>query len=94
MVGKTVGVAVPARLAGLDWRQAWTLGALLQTKGLVEVVVLGILLDAGLIAGPAFSGLLWMALATTVLARPLAAIAMRARGNAWPVVADRAAERG
>ncbi|WP_064576635.1 cation:proton antiporter [Cupriavidus gilardii] len=94
VVGKTVGVAVPARLAGLDWRQAWTLGALLQTKGLVEVVVLGILLDAGLIAGPAFSGLLWMALATTVLARPLAAIAMRARGNAWPVVADRAAERG
>lgn len=76
MVGKIVGVALPARAAGLDSRSAWALGTLLQTKGLVEVVVLGILLDAGILAPSSFTGLLWMALATTVLARPLTTLVL------------------
>ncbi|MFJ4291564.1 cation:proton antiporter [Cupriavidus sp. NPDC089707] len=55
------------------------LGALLQTKGLVEVVVLTLLLDARVISTTAFSGLLLMALASTLLARPLTLLATHGR---------------
>ncbi|MCY0858137.1 cation:proton antiporter [Cupriavidus sp. D39] len=79
VASKVVGTALPARLAGLPRREAWMLGALVQTKGLMEVVVLGILLEAGLIGMTAFSGLLLMALATTVLAKPLTRAAARLR---------------
>ncbi|NRR31119.1 cation:proton antiporter [Oxalobacteraceae bacterium] len=74
IAAKILGSALPARMAGLDWRNAWALGTLMQTKGLVEVVVLAVLLDAGIIGVPAFSGLLFVALGTTVLAKPLTAL--------------------
>ena len=79
VVGKMAGTALPARMAGLGRRDAWTLGALAQTKGLMEVVVLAILLENRLIGAAAFSGLLLMALATTVVAKPLALAALRLR---------------
>jgi len=83
LAGKMLGVALPARLAGLGWRDAVALGALLQTKGMVELVVLGMLREAGVIGAPAFAGLLLTALATTVLAKPLTMACMRvARGGA------------
>lgn len=81
MVGKMAGTALPAIAAGLGRQDAWALGALTQTKGLMEVVVLAILLDARLISTAAFSGLLLMALATTVAAKPLTLAAMRMRGK-------------
>ena len=71
IAGKMAGVALPALRAGMGWRKSLALGALLQTKGLVEVVVLTVLLDARVISTTAFSGLLLMALASTLLARPL-----------------------
>jgi len=70
--GKILGTAVPARLAGHDWREAIQLGALMQCKGLVEVVILTVLLDAGLISNSAFSALILMALVTTALTMPVA----------------------
>jgi len=79
VAGKLVGTALPARWAGLGRRDAWALGALVQTKGLMEIVVLTILLENRLISTPAFSGLLLMALATTVLAKPLTLAALRLR---------------
>ncbi|KWR74667.1 cation:proton antiporter [Cupriavidus sp. IDO] len=78
IAGKLAGVALPARRAGLTWRDSLALGALLQTKGLVEVVVLTVLLDARIISPTAFSGLLLMALASTMLARPLTMLIARA----------------
>ncbi|RZT39063.1 cation:proton antiporter [Cupriavidus agavae] len=77
--GKMAGTALPARWAGLGRRDAWTVGALAQTKGLMEVVVLAILLENQLIGTAAFSGLLLMALATTVLAKPFTLAALRLR---------------
>ncbi|WP_042880342.1 cation:proton antiporter [Cupriavidus necator] len=79
IAGKMAGVALPARRAGLGWGDALALGALLQTKGLVEVVVLTVLLDARIISTTAFSGLLLMALASTLLARPLTVLVARGR---------------
>ncbi|SPS01229.1 cation:proton antiporter [Cupriavidus taiwanensis] len=79
VAGKMAGVALPARRAGMGWRDALALGTLLQTKGLVEVVVLTVLLDARIISTAAFSGLLLMALASTLLARPLTMLVARER---------------
>jgi Kef-type K+ transport system membrane component KefB len=72
LAGKVLGAAVPARSCGSSWREALALGALMQTKGLMEVVVLTILLDASIISPTTFTALLIMTLVTTTLAKPLA----------------------
>jgi len=71
VLGKLGGTALLARAVGESWPTALGLGALLQTKGLMEVVVLTVLLDAGLIAPPAFSALVLMALVSTAITMPL-----------------------
>jgi Kef-type K+ transport system membrane component KefB len=72
VVGVVGATAVAARLAGASWPFALGLGALLQTKGLMEVIVLTILLDAGIISANVFAALILMAVASTALAMPLA----------------------
>jgi Kef-type K+ transport system membrane component KefB len=71
ILGKLAGTAVAARLGGEPWPIALGLGALLQTKGLMEVIVLTILLDAGIISATIFSALILMAVVSTALAMPL-----------------------
>ena len=72
VVGKVGGTALAARLVGEPWPMALGLGALLQIKGLMELIVLTILLDAGIISINVFSALVLMAVATTALAQPFA----------------------
>ena len=72
VVGKIGGSAITARLTGESWPTALGLGALLQTKGLMEVIVLTILLDAGIISANVFAALILMAVVSTALAMPLA----------------------
>jgi Kef-type K+ transport system membrane component KefB len=72
VVGVVGGTAVAARLVGASWPFALGLGALLQTKGLMEVIVLTILLDAGIISANVFAALVLMAVVSTALAMPLA----------------------
>lgn len=71
VVGKMLGTLVPARLAGASWRDSWRLGTLMQCKGLLDVVVLSVLLDAGILAPAAFSALVLMAVATTAATKPM-----------------------
>lgn len=71
VVGKMFGTLVPARLAGASWRDSWRLGTLMQCKGLLDVVVLSVLLDAGILAPAAFSALVLMAVATTAATKPM-----------------------
>ena len=80
VLGKLAGTAVAARLGGEPWPVALGLGALLQTKGLMEVIVLTILLDAGIISGSVFSALILMAVVSTALAMPLTRL-MLAQGS-------------
>lgn len=80
--GKMLGVALPARLAGEAWPFALALGALLQAKGLMEVVVLAALLEGGVIGPAVFSALVAMAVACTLIAAPLARLALRRAGPA------------
>ena len=77
IVGKVGGTAVAARLVGESWTTGLTLGALVQTKGLMELIVLTILLDRGVIGSNVFSALVLMAVLTTMLAMPLARLGLR-----------------
>jgi len=72
VLGVIGGTAIAARFFGASWPFALGLGALLQTKGLMEVIVLTILLDAGIISANVFAALILMAVVCTALAMPLA----------------------
>jgi Kef-type K+ transport system membrane component KefB len=70
-VGKLAGSAVAARLAGLSWSQSLQLGALMNTRGLMELIALNIGYDMGILSPQTFVMLVVMALATTTLTGPL-----------------------
>jgi Kef-type K+ transport system membrane component KefB len=80
VASKIVGTAVSARWAGEPWPIAIGLGSLMQTKGLMEVVVLTIFRSAGLISEQIFSALILMSLVCTALTMPVTAIALGRRG--------------
>jgi K+:H+ antiporter len=71
VVGKIGGTAIAARLAGERWTTGFGLGALVQTNGLMGLIVLTILLDRGIVAPSVFSALVLMGVLTTMLAMPL-----------------------
>ena len=69
--GKFGGTLVAARLTGLDWRMSASLGILMNTRGLMELIVLNIGLDLGVISPTLFAMMVLMALATTVATTPI-----------------------
>jgi Kef-type K+ transport system membrane component KefB len=71
VVGKVGGSAIAARATGSDWREALSIGALMNTRGLMEFVILGVGLDAGVISPTLFSMMVVMALVTTLMTAPL-----------------------
>jgi len=77
VAGKLAGTSLPARLAGHSWREGLALSALLQSKGLLELVVASTLYDAGVIGRDVFSALVLMALFCTILAAPMARLFLR-----------------
>jgi Kef-type K+ transport system membrane component KefB/ethanolamine utilization microcompartment shell protein EutS len=74
--GKVAGVLIPARLSGLPWRETGALAALMNARGLMELVVLGVGLELGVIDQRLFAALVVMALVTTLAATPLVAVLM------------------
>jgi Kef-type K+ transport system membrane component KefB len=72
-LGKFGGTFVAARLSGLQTREAASLGALMNTRGLMELVVLNIGLDLGVISPTLFAIMVLMAIVTTMLTSPLLA---------------------
>ena len=71
IIGKFGGVATVARITGLNWRDSAILGILMNTRGLVELIVLNIGLDLGVITPRMFAMLVIMALVTTMMTSPL-----------------------
>jgi Kef-type K+ transport system membrane component KefB/nucleotide-binding universal stress UspA family protein len=69
--GKFGGSAIAARLTGLSWRESSALGILMNTRGLMELIVINIGLDLGVISPVLFTMLVVMALATTFATTPL-----------------------
>jgi Kef-type K+ transport system membrane component KefB len=70
-LGKFGGCTLGARLAGLPWRDATSLGVLMNTRGLMELVVLNIGLDLQVISPTLFAMMVLMALATTLATTPV-----------------------
>lgn len=70
-VGKFGGTFAAARLTGMDGRHAGGLGVLMNTRGLMELVVLNIGLDLGVISSTLFTMLVVMALVTTLATTPI-----------------------
>lgn len=71
IVGKLGGGAIGARLAGFGWRDSLATGALMNARGLMELIVMKVGLDTGLIGPELFTILLVMALVTTAMTGPL-----------------------
>jgi Kef-type K+ transport system membrane component KefB len=84
VLGNVGGTALAARLVGESWADALGLGALVQTKGLMELVVLTVLLDSGIITTNVFSALVLMAVLSTMLAMPLTRLALRQKDQEAP----------
>jgi Kef-type K+ transport system membrane component KefB/nucleotide-binding universal stress UspA family protein len=70
-IGKFGGSVLPARITGLSWRESGALGLLMNTRGLMELIVLNIGLDLGVITPAVFSMMVIMALVTTFMTTPL-----------------------
>ncbi|MGV3708807.1 MAG: cation:proton antiporter [Gemmatimonas sp.] len=71
--GKLGGAAIAARLTGMGWRDSVTVGALMNTRGLMELVILNVGLDIGVISPTLFAMMVLMALVTTVMTSPVVA---------------------
>lgn len=74
VIGKIAGSAAGARLSGYGWRDSLATGSLMNARGLMELIVIKVGLDAGLIGPELFTMLLVMALATTAMTGPLVAL--------------------
>ena len=80
-LGKFGGSFAAARLAGLDWRESTAIGILMNTRGLMELVVLNIGLDLKVLSPTLFAMLVLMAIATTMMTTPV--LDLLTRGRAW-----------
>lgn len=69
--GKFGGSIAAARLSGMPWRESAALGALMNTRGLMELIVLNIGLDLGVISPTLFAMMVVMALVTTATTAPV-----------------------
>jgi Kef-type K+ transport system membrane component KefB len=69
--GKFGGSLIAARLTGLDWRDSSALGVLMNTRGLMELIVLNIGLEMNVISPTLFAMLVIMALITTFATTPI-----------------------
>ncbi|PPU05056.1 cation:proton antiporter [Xanthomonas arboricola] len=79
VTGKLVGCTLGARLSGHDWRDSLSVGSLMNARGLMELVVIEIGLDSGVIGPDLFTLLFGMTLVTTVMASPMVAWFQRGR---------------
>ncbi len=77
--GKFGGSFLAARFTGSSWREATSLGILMNTRGLMELIVLNIGLDLGVISPVLFAMLVMMAIITTLATAPILHLAVGSR---------------
>ncbi|ABG60753.1 cation:proton antiporter [Cytophaga hutchinsonii] len=70
VAGKFIGSALAAKFVGQNWKNSLTIGALMNTRGLMELVVLNIGYDLGVLTPEIFTMMVIMALLTTVMTGP------------------------
>ena len=71
VLGKVAGGALGARLSGYGARDSLAVGSLMNARGMMELIVMKVGLDAGLIGAEMFTLLLLLAIATTLMTGPL-----------------------
>jgi Kef-type K+ transport system membrane component KefB len=71
ITGKIGGATVAARWSGIQWRDSLAVGILMNTRGLVELVILNVGLDLGILSPRLFTMLVIMAVVTTLMTTPL-----------------------
>ena len=76
-LGKFGGTLLASRLSGVGWRDSAALGILMNTRGLVQLIVLNVGLDLGVISHRLFTMLVLMALVTTMMATPILQLLLR-----------------
>ena len=70
-LGKLGGSAAAARFTGMNWRESLQLGALMNSRGLMELIALNIGYDLGILSPRIFTMLVIMAVLTTMMTAPL-----------------------
>jgi len=71
VLGKVLGAGGGARIAGFGWRDSLAVGSLMNARGMMELIVLKVGLDAGVIGADLFTLLLAMTIVTTLMATPM-----------------------
>ncbi len=71
VTGKLFGSAIAARITGLTWPDSFRIGVLMNTRGLMELIVLNIGYDLGVLNQQIFTILVFMALLTTLMTSPM-----------------------
>lgn len=71
IVGKGVACALAAKATGEPWRESWTIGTLMNARGLMELIILNIGLQQGVITQTFYTIMVLMAIITTVMASPI-----------------------
>src|SRR5688572_25961869 len=71
VAGKLGGSMLAARATGMPWADSFALGALMNTRGLIELVVLNLGYDLGILSPRIFATMVIMALVTTFMTGPL-----------------------
>ena len=79
VAGKLGGSMLMARWTNMNWRDSFQIGALMNTRGLVELVVLNIGYDLGILSGRIFVMMVIMALTTTFMTAPLLSLVKQQR---------------
>jgi Kef-type K+ transport system membrane component KefB len=74
-LGKLGGSMITARFTGMNWSDSFALGALMNTRGLMELIAINIGYDLGILSPQIFAMLVLMALATTFMTGPLLTLA-------------------
>ncbi len=77
MIGKVLGAGAGARIAGLGWRESFAVGSLMNARALMELIVMKVGLDAGVIGYELFTMLMVMAIGTTLMTTPMLSLCLR-----------------
>lgn len=81
IAGKLGASMLMARWTGMNWRDSFSLGVLMNTRGLIELIVLNIGYDLGILSARTFAMMVLMALITTFMTGPLLSLVRFRRQN-------------
>ncbi len=77
IIGKLAGVGIAGKILGWSKGEGWIIGWLLQTKALIMIIFVNVLLDKGIITSGAFTALLLAAIGSTMLTIPIVTPALK-----------------